>query len=235
MTRATPLMLLLVSVWLPTADAQESYQRRESWAESMVATRRQALQQGRPIDCADLCQKFWNDFAEMDWFLQDNPHRPAADDDWQFKRDFGWYFAADRDAQAEKQMIRRAIAELQDDTLVVAFSRRLDVLAQSETSPDDLAWLTLYVQICRARREQRLAPVAAQVPCFVFTRHYTLGGSHYAYTEGQSDAQAERHFVPGAALGLARWVDGSLQTETLIDDPSGVIRDPDVSYDGRRV
>ena len=40
----------------------------------------------------------------------------------------------------------------------------------------------------------------ARPPRIVFTKHYTLGGSHYAYTEGQSDAQAERHFVPGAAL-----------------------------------
>ena len=36
----------------------------------------------------------------------------------------------------------------------------------------------------------------------VFTKHYDLGGSHYAYTEGQSDAQNERHFVPGGRLCL---------------------------------
>ena len=31
-------------------------------------------------------------------------------------------------------------------------------------------------------------------PRLVFTKHYNMGGSHYAYTEGQSDAQRERHF-----------------------------------------
>jgi hypothetical protein len=92
-----------------------------------------------------------------------------------------------------------------------------------------------------------------------------MGGSHYAYTEAQSDAQAERHFVPGTALCLlelgggertgigsepadgkaARPASGeapvpvpsppTVSVRTLIDDPRGVIRDVDVSYDGRRI
>jgi hypothetical protein len=72
-------------------------------------------------------------------------------------------------------------------------------------------------------------------PRIVFTKHYTLGGSHYAYTEGQSDAQAERTFRPGSALCLLRYDGSRTEVETLLDDPNGVIRDPDVSFDGRRV
>ena len=70
----------------------------------------------------------------------------------------------------------------------------------------------------------------------VFTKHYDMGGSHYAYTEGQSDAQAERHFRPGTALCILEMSNGLYgKVHTLIDDPKGVIRDPDVSYDGKRI
>ena len=63
-----------------------------------------------------------------------------------------------------------------------------------------------------------------------------MGGSHYAYTEGLSDAQRERHFKPGTALCILDMSGGYYgNVYTLIEDPKGVIRDPDVSYDGKRI
>ena len=73
---------------------------------------------------------------------------------------------------------------------------------------------------------------ATQVPPFVFVKHAVMGGSHYAYTEGQSDAQAERHFDPGSALCIFDPTNG---VQTLLEDKTGVIRDPDVSWDGKRI
>jgi len=86
-----------------------------------------------------------------------------------------------------------------------------------------------------ARRRELLAPHADRLRRIVFTKHYDLGGSHYAYTEGQSDAQHERHFMPGSSLCLLE-LDGLYGTvRALLDDPGGVIRDPDVSHDATRV
>jgi len=95
------------------------------------------------------------------------------------------------------------------------------------------SWLELYLRAAQARREARLRNLLRQYPRWVFTKHYTLGGSHYAYTEGQSDAQDERHFSPGAAL--CRVDLESDKVQTLLEDHNGVIRDPDVSWDGRCV
>ncbi len=109
-------------------------------------------------------------------------------------------------------------------------------VAPGAPAPDDLpALLRCYAEACAARRADRLATVGQLAPRVVFTKHYVLGGSHYAYTEGVSDAIYERHFVPGSALCLLT-VDGdACRIETLLDDPGGVLRDPDVSYDGTRV
>ena len=49
------------------------------------------------------------------------------------------------------------------------------------------------------------------------------------------DAQAERHFKPGTALCILE-MDGIYgNVRTLLEDDKSVIRDPDVSYDGKRV
>ena len=92
-----------------------------------------------------------------------------------------------------------------------------------------------YIGACERRREARLGMPREVLRRVVFTKHYDLGGSHYAYTEGQSDAQNERHFVPGAALCLLEVDGGYGIVSTLLEDGGGVVRDPDVSYDGERV
>lgn len=104
-----------------------------------------------------------------------------------------------------------------------------------KAASDDPAWEQLYRDACTLRRAARLRTVMKKCPRIIFTKHYDLGGSHYAYTEGQSDAQDERTFVPGASLCLLTMNELFGQVRTLINDPEGVLRDPDVSYDGKRV
>ena len=50
-----------------------------------------------------------------------------------------------------------------------------------------------------------LAALGERVPRIVFVKNHTIYPSFYAYTEGQSDAQRERHFTPGSALCLLKW------------------------------
>jgi hypothetical protein len=116
-----------------------------------------------------------------------------------------------------------------------ALRARAEALQQAGVPTTDRRWAALYLEGCERRRQARLAPHAAKLRRVVFTRHYDLGGSHYAYTEGQSDAQNERHFVPGSSLCLLEMQGIYGTVRELLNDPGGVIRDPDVSYDGRRI
>jgi hypothetical protein len=111
----------------------------------------------------------------------------------------------------------------------------LTTLDKAAVPPQDRRWEELYLRACAQRRAARLRTLLEKAPRIVFTKHYDLGGSHYAYTEGQSDAQAERHFEPGSSLCLLTMHGLYGRTRTLVDDRGGVIRDPDVSYDARRV
>jgi len=142
-------------------------------------------------------------------------------------------FTSDSGAAAEARAVSAATDELgpQGEALAAECGHLIDQGVPAK----DPRWRALYVRAARARRERRLAGLLRRGRRVVFTKHYNLGGSHYAYTEGQSDAQAERHFRPGSALCL--WEHDGLtgRLVTLLDDPKGVIRDPDVSYDGKRI
>lgn len=98
----------------------------------------------------------------------------------------------------------------------------------------DPRWKELYRKAAVLRRTLRLATARAQVPKLVFTKHPNLGGSHYAYTEALSDAQAERTFLPGSQLCLLELnAQGQYSETVLINDPVGMIRDPELAFDGK--
>jgi len=156
-----------------------------------------------------------------DWMLQDHGVNTKA------------CFGSKDGAEIETKMLTRVLDELgpAGEALRAQMARLIALKAPGA----DALWRDLYTRACRARRAKRLRPMLAKYPKIIFTKHYDLGGSHYAYTEGQSDAQAERHFRPGTALCLLFANEANGTVRTLIDDPKGVIRDPDVSADGKRI
>jgi len=114
---------------------------------------------------------------------------------------------------------------------------RREKLLEANTFPGDRRWMDLYLEACGERRRARMGPHVARFPKIVFTKHHDIGGQHYAYTEAVSDSPYDDNdpFPPGGALCLVE-MDGLYGTvRTLIDEPDGLVRDPDVSYDGRRV
>ena len=173
--------------------------------------------------------------VEADWPLQDlaaagyklsaDPHAP---DGYPTR-----WFGRQVDPDMERKLVARVLEEL--GPAGAAPGGQWEQLQRQPLGPHTRPWPDLYVRACQARRDLRLRQMGRRCRAMVFTKHYTMGGSHYAYTEGQSDAQSERHFVPGAALCLWEMSGTTPVVRTLIDDPRGVIRDPDVSYDGRRV
>lgn len=171
----------------------------------------------------DVWRLIESDFpVQIDWMMQDDdgPVYPP-------------WFESPEDVGIEKALITKALKELgrAGGELQAEFER----LCRSGAPPDNRRWLDLYVKACELRRGIRLRPLLGKWRKIVFTKHYSLGGSHYAYTEGLSEASGERHFKPGSSLCLLE-MDGLYgKVQTLIDDPQGVIRDPDVSYDGKRI
>jgi len=158
---------------------------------------------------------------EWDWLLQDAGPDAAA------------WFKNSETLRVAQAMIRHALVEL--GAKGTALAQQLTDLSTRTVSPEDPRWLRLYAEVCQLRRELRLKPLADRSCAIVFAKHYNLGGSHYAYTEGQSDAQRERHFFPGSALCVLSLNGASAQTRPLLEDNGGVIRDPAVSYDGKRI
>ena len=95
-----------------------------------------------------------------------------------------------------------------------------------------------------ADRAKLLAPHMDKIRRIVFTKHFDMGGSHYAYTDAVSNEDTlnpsgqvkEFNYRGGSSLCLLEIGDDYAIKETvLLHEKDGVFRDPDVSYDGKRV
>jgi hypothetical protein len=159
--------------------------------------------------------------VEWDWLRQDCGLAEAQ------------RIAAGNASGVGSDMVGRVVAELPQ--IQPGVRSEYDSLLQQAVPAGDSRWLALYAHACEARRAQRLAAVAVMAPRIAFIKRRTIRPSFFAYTEGQSDAQAERHFLPGSALCLLTLTGTHGQVEELVKDPTGVIRDPAVSWDGKRL
>jgi hypothetical protein len=226
--RTLALFIILFTGFItPSVSAQDENQIDNSWRDQMMIIRKALaqLESARSRPPKDLLKRleqaeFDNPIA-WDWLLQDCQGNITS------------WFAGKKDLQPERKIIQKVIRELGIEG--GKYQSRLQELIQENISCQDFRWLNLYHQACEQRRAIRLQPLLAKWSRIVFTKHFNLGGSHYAYTEAQSDAQHERNFQAGSALCILE-MDGLYgNVNTLLEDPKGVIRDPDVSYDGKRI
>ena len=118
-----------------------------------------------------------------------------------------------------------------------ALAAKRERLLEANVSPADPQWTELYLAACHQRRAVRMGRQVARFSKIVFSKHHDIGGQHYAYTEAVSDSPYDDSdpFPPGGQLCLLEMVGLYGTVRTLIDQPDGLVRDPDVSYDGRRI
>jgi hypothetical protein len=171
-------------------------------------------------------------------------HKDAAEFQREFPVEWDWLrqdcgvggaksLAAGEPGNMGRETVRRVLDELAESAgeLRSAF----DGLSKQDTPDGDARWLSLYARSCEARRAKRLTIVAEKAPRFAFVKRRTVRPSFFAYTEAQSDAQNERFFLPDSELCMLTLEGTRGRVVSLLKDPGGVVRDPAVSWDGKRL
>ncbi len=186
---------------------------QKAWIRAMVESRT-----SRVDDPQRLARKMWKAFPMFcDWFLQDN----AAHGEWgetpgyDARGDFRRFLEQSEGTfEIEKQLVKKVSADLGD-------SVEIPVSAE--------AALSKYVELCMERRLKRLATLKAHTDAVVYATHHNMG-TIYLRTEHQACPD-------GSQLRMVTLPEGGsvLQDAVLYDSNNGIVRDPDVSWDAKRV
>ncbi len=99
-------------------------------------------------------------------------------------------FTSKADATMEAAAVGKVVAHLGEAGKPLAAEAAK--LAAAKVPGNDPKWKELYTRACGVRRSKRLAALRKYCGKIVFTRHYEMGGSHYAELVG----------IPGQAPGF---------------------------------
>lgn len=207
---------------LAAAVSQAETQRQGE--DELAAAERRYLEQG-----LNVTQPYPEARLHKDWIYQD------------YGLDYQACFTDTRSADRERRMVERVLAELPpEDERTAALRAELTDLVGRGVAGAEAKWRALYLRACQLRRQTRLAALRSHAEKIVFTKHYFLSGVvHYAWTDDITDQQyTERNvdYRMGASLHLLSiGQDGQVGMETLLETPTGIIRDPNVSYDGTQI
>ena len=168
----------------------------------------------------ELFEDFANSYPVLtDWLMQDKTGT------WQD------YFKGNNPSVQDTELIHKVIKDIEK-----LEGKARDLKRELTESGKEESQLTkLYLKACERRRKLRLSQLISMETPIVFAQHHNFKMSFIGYTEGLSDARHERFFKPGARLCVLGFEGLYGQVQTLIDDPHGMIRDVDVSADGKHI
>lgn len=163
---------------------------------------------------------YWNTLMEKfpietDWLLQETGG------------DFNLFAQSVGIQEYWEGLILNTILELTNPDIQNTYKQKLN------SKKTDL--IDLYIDAHKEKRKEFLSILEAEGKDYIFVKRYRFTPSFFAYTEGLSDARNEHTFTPGAKLCRATIENGEIEITTLLSDEEGMIRDPDVSYDGKRI
>ena len=141
-------------------------------------------------------------------------------------------FVSGRDSVVEQRMVARVLEEAGEGER--GLGAEAASLARATAPGRDPRWKALYLRACGLRRATRLRPLLARWTRFAFVQHRHIRNS-WKYTEALSNAQSYRFFAPGASLNILELDGAHGMVRTLLEDPGGMLRNPDVSFDGQRI
>lgn len=216
------------------------YAKQASWQQTMLDARRRVRGSGGQVDLmtgSGYAARFWHDFpVQTDWLMQDSQGKTS---EWKGgldgKSDLAHYLTTDRDATLERKLIENVLAECGKES--DALGRQLTQLITAGAGPDDRRFLDLYVKACLMRQAKRLEPLLQKTRQVIFARHQNMGNMNFGYTEYTQWDGNKYGGLCRLDLDNEATADGNFAVVTTLikTDAGGTIRDPELSYDAKRL
>ena len=162
------------------------------------------------------------------WRMLDEVYPVQSD---AFLRDFGFDLSKFPKDEAGKVSALKGAAKSIFEKL-----NRASQASKAESAKSLREAAKIYEEAISLRRSEFLKKLEGFPKKYVYVERYPISPSFYGYTEGLSDARAESRFTPDSKLCMLEVLpSGAIKRTVLLEDKTGCIRDPDVSYDAKKV
>ncbi len=140
----------------------------------------------------------------------------------------------------EKEMIRKVLNEIAQDEEIPELEKEFAQLIEKDPQAGDPSVWEFYKKACQKRRDLRLQSVRDYSAEYIYVKHCQLQNQpSFASSAFLSDSVYKDRlgdWRTGSELCKMSIDDsGKIKTELLLRQPNGIIRDPCVSFDGKKI
>ena len=166
---------------------------------------------------------------ELAWLRQDSG-----------RMDVSSYFQGDQDILLEKNMIRKVLDEIAEYEPVPDLEQKFAKLTASNVWASAPSVRKFYHEVCQKRRALRLSVVRDYARDYVFVKHCQLQNQpSFASSAFLSDSVYKDRLgdwrLGSELCKLTIGENGEISVELLLQQSKGIIRDPCVSFDGKKI
>jgi hypothetical protein len=178
-------------------------------------------------------REIWKEYPHQTaWLTQDaliNREEARKNGSYNINKDILTFFQSEtKPEDFLKRILENSIEDLKERKEV--FSVRYDEWSKSPEK-DILEGFKLYEEACRERRKQRLAPLLSKTNEIIFATRPTFGGIFYI-----NETSGTKYPSNLCRIDLSPEKNRSFaKVSILVDSRNGMMRNPDVSYDGKRI
>ncbi|MDR2706256.1 MAG: hypothetical protein LBC02_10800 [Planctomycetaceae bacterium] len=164
-----------------------------------------------------------------DWMMQDHG------------LDYAQCFISTENANIETAMIEKVLAGLKNKDIASNYRTKLESLLREKRLGNDLHWKELYFDACKQRRQERLDYIRTKTNKIVYAKHYLFSGcagspNLVIHLSDEQFFDQTTECRSGSQLCLIHLEpNGELRHEVLLNEPNGVITDPNISFDGETI
>ncbi|MDO5581823.1 MAG: hypothetical protein Q4G69_11900 [Planctomycetia bacterium] len=149
-------------------------------------------------------------------------------------------FTSSKSADLESKMIRKVLDELKTEDAAAPFETRYQKILAEKRPGNDPEWKKLYLDAAGARRKIRLENVSSFGNEYIFVKHCQLSNQpSFASSAFLSDSVYQDRLgdwrMGSQMCKMSVSENGEIKIEELLAAKDGIIRDPCVSFDGKKV
>ncbi len=169
----------------------------------------------------NMIQRIWAEHPmECDWFLQDNKVNRGwgKAEGLDARGDFAEYFRKDRDNSLEVKLLESVAKETGDKP-------------QAAYPAGDRQCLEEYLRLCWKRRTARLRQLLDKTDKVVYATHHKMGRIYLATETQECPDGSELRIIDLSPVAKGE----APKDELLFDSQNGIVRDPEISFDAKRL
>lgn len=212
----------VIAAWVEyeKTKVERAFAQNKTFTDAVCAARKLFIEDAGPDMRKRVLKIMWDRYPhQMVWLEQDMQDKPET-------------FLENPNTQTAFDTLIQNLLKTTPDS--IRYQTEYDALKAKTAAPDESAFITFYDKTARVRRAERLNRIRQHGNEIIFAKHHVFASRSGIYLITETEGSPLPNML--CSVDLKKETDGAFApTEVLFDPGEGMVRDPELSFDAKRL